>query len=338
LSELLAPAIEPPPAVTELAFIDTETSGLSGGTGTLVFLVGVGWVEPTRVRVRQYFLRDLHEEGALLEQLRQDLAPAQAVVTYNGRAFDLPLLNTRFLLQRLPSPLEKTPHLDLLLMARRLWRPRLHHCALSDLERHILKYRREEVDIPGWMVPGLYRDYLRTGDAATLQGVFYHNLHDILSLIALADIALRAWHDPWSEPALRPEDFVARARWLLADGRYEEAEALLRYALNHISMAEHRRHAFAFLTTLLKRTDRANEAVPLWKEWIREAPEEDLRPYEELAKYFEWQTHDLSTALEWTEKALAIRPHVGHLTQIRWRQAFEHRRARLLRRLQRQEG
>ena len=337
LQELLVPTVAPPPPVVGMAFVDTETLGLAGGTGTPAFLVGVGIVEERGVRVRQYFLRDLHEEGAMLEQLAHDLAFARAVVTYNGRAFDLPLLQTRFLLQGIPSPFEDVGHLDLLVTSRRLWRPRIQRCSLGDVERHILGHTRAGTDIPGWLVPVLYRDYLRTGDPTPLEGVFYHNLHDILSLMVLADITLRAWHDPWAEPALQPEDFIARARWLLDEGRTDEGEALLRYALNHVQNPEHRRRAYALLTSLLKRARRWQDAVPLWEAWATESPRVDITPYEELAKYFEWHAHDLAAALHWTESALAALKNADRVTQLRWQDALEHRRERLMRRLHHRE-
>ncbi len=336
LSALLTPRLSPPPHVTRLAFLDTETTGLVGGTGTPAFLIGLGIVEAGHVRVRQYFLRDLHEEPAMLEALARDLEAQgiAALVTYNGRAFDLPLLQTRFLLNAIPSPLDDMAHLDLLIHTRRLWRPRLRRCTLSDVEHHILAHRRDGLDVPGWLVPHIYRDFLRTRDPEPLRQVFYHNLHDILSLIGLTDVLLRAWHDPWAEPALMPEDFVARARLLYEEGRTQEAEAALRHALRHATDPHLRHRAYVLLGTWLKRERRWADAVALWQAWVEEMPRSDLTPYEELAKYYEWQARDLDQALAWTEQGLARLGEMGRAERVRWESPFQHRLARLRRRLQ----
>lgn len=340
LPDLLIPAGTPPIPVKHIGFLDTETIGLAGGTGTFAFLVGLGIVTSDGVRVRQYFMRDLDEEPALLEHLAQDLArwDVRAVATYNGRAFDIPLLETRFLLNAIPSPLRDLAHLDLLIHARRLWRPRIRRCSLGDVETHILGHQRDMLDIPGWLVPTVYREYLRTRDPHPLRQIFYHNLHDILSLITLADIILRAWDDPWSEPALAPEDFIARSRHLIREGRWQEAEHALRHALHHSRRREHRRAAYALLSDLLKRQQRWEEAIEVWQAWADEFPADSLTPYEELAKYYEWHVRDLERALHWTEQALRVLRHAGKAAAARWEPAFRHRQERLCRRLARTGG
>ncbi len=321
------------PPVTEMAFLDTETLGLSRGTGTTVFLVGLGFITPTKIYVHQYFIRDLHEEAAMLEHLATALARATMVVTYNGRSFDLPLLNTRYTLHLIPSPLEKLGHVDLLVQARRLWGHRLPRCTLGDVERGILGHHREELDIPGWLVPVLYRDYLRTRDPTPLRQVFYHNLHDILSLIALTDIVLRAWDDPWSEPSVYPEDLVSLAMYFMTHGEEERAEVLLRYAMHHVHHPQRRLDVYRTLGRLLKRREQWAEALSLWETWTQELPLPDLTPFEELAKYYEWRARDFRQALHWTDAGLAILDHAPQDVQHRWRPTLEHRRRRLVRRL-----
>ncbi len=332
LPRLLIPAGFPPVSPTHMAFLDTETTGLAGGTGTVAFLVGVGFVNEGGVEVRQYFLRDLHEEPAMLERLAEDLARqnVQAIVTYNGRGFDLPLLETRFTLNAIPSPLRYLRHLDLLIHARRVWRPRLRRCSLGNVEAHVLGHRRDGIDIPGWLVPHIYREYLHTRDPRPLRQIFYHNLHDVLSLIALTDILLRAWHDPWSEPALAPEDFLARARDLLDAREWDAAENALRHILRHTSRPDVRQRAYALLGTLLKRAQRWPEAVSVWERWAEEFPQ-DMAPYEELAKYYEWHARDIPQALAWTERALGHLARADNALNHRQRDALKHRHKRLLR-------
>ena len=136
------------------AFIDTETTGLAGGTGTYAFLVGIGYYTDDAFRVRQFFMRDVVEERALLHLVGETLDGFRAVVSFNGRAFDLPLLATRFTLARMAPRLADVPHLDLLFPARRLWRRRLTSCALSSLEANVLGVAREDADVPGRLIPG----------------------------------------------------------------------------------------------------------------------------------------------------------------------------------------
>jgi uncharacterized protein YprB with RNaseH-like and TPR domain len=173
------------PDPERLVFLDTETTGLAGGTGTCAFLIGLGTVEGTGFAVRQFFLRDYVEEKAALEALAAALAGCEGLVTFNGKAFDVPLLETRYTLSRLPSPFSRLLHLDMLHPARKLWKLRLESCKLTHLERHVLGIEREG-DVPGSDIPGIYFDYLRTGDARGLQPVFYHNALDIITLAALA--------------------------------------------------------------------------------------------------------------------------------------------------------
>src|SRR6185503_17577333 len=149
--------------LSRFAFLDTETSGLSGGTGTYAFLVGFARFVDGQLVLRQFFMRDPAEEPAMLEAIGQFLAPAQALVTFNGKAFDAPLLTTRYRLHRIPIPYEGYAHLDLLPLARRLWRDRLESRALKYLEQHVLGMRRSSEEVPGYEIPWLYFDYLKSG-------------------------------------------------------------------------------------------------------------------------------------------------------------------------------
>ncbi len=168
------------PDASRLVFLDTETTGLAGGTGTCAFLVGIGNVEGMKFVVRQFFLRDYPEEKAMLEALAEALEPCQGIVTFNGKTFDVPLLETRYALARMKSPLDRLIHFDALHPARRLWKLRLESCKLTDLEEAILGISREG-DVPGSEIPAIYFDYLRTGDARGLQPVFYHNALDVVT-------------------------------------------------------------------------------------------------------------------------------------------------------------
>jgi hypothetical protein len=309
-----------------LAFLDTETTGLAGGAGTLVFLVGVGAVEEDEFILRQYFLRDPGEEEAMLTALVQDLAPRTGWVTFNGRAFDLPLLETRLTLNRQRGALGQRPHLDLLMPARKLYQGRLASCSLGHIEQHVLSILRDQEDVPGALIPQMYQDYLRTRDASEMHRVIYHNAIDILSMVTLAAHLLEVFATKVETPDskfqtpnskaeaahlksaiknLKSEDLLRLARWHDQEGRLAEAESAYRLALKDKLDLDARRESLMRFAGLLKRQERRAEAVPLWEQWASFSLD-DPQPCVELAKYYEWHAVDLPKAIEWTERALKL--------------------------------
>ncbi|HIE39501.1 MAG TPA: hypothetical protein EYH30_02365 [Anaerolineales bacterium] len=296
---------EPSLAGVDLAqtlFLDTETTGLSGGTGTMAFLVGLGFFEGDHFRILQVFLRDPGDEPALVHFLEERLPRFQALVTFNGRGFDLPILETRFILARRPFPLATIPHLDLLGPARRLWRGRLPSCALGALEREVLRVRRDQADVPGGLIPYVYRDYLRTGDAREMTGVLYHNQVDVLSMVTLATRLGRAFADPQRDPGLGGAELYSLARWYREVGG--DVEGTLRAALAAGLPAPLRLRALRDLGLWLRREGRRAEAVQWWQQLALEDPAGVLAPVE-LAKTFEWHLRCLPLAVGWTRLALA---------------------------------
>jgi len=285
-----------------LAFVDLETTGLAGGTGTLGFLVGVGTFQPEGFRLRQYFLRDPSEEAAMLRSLKQELEQLEGIVSFNGRAFDLPLLEARSTIAlRERWRLNEWPHFDLLYPSRRLWRRSLADCRLGTLEQHILQITRAEEDVPGELIPGMYLDYLRTGDATDMRRVIYHNSVDILSLVGLASGVLDRYRRP--DPAdLSGEEALAVARWHQASGRSGSAEAAYRAAVAGTGRVELRAEALRRYTTHLKRAGQLKQALAAWRSWRKLAPD-DPTPCLEISKYFEWQAGSYQQALEWAEQA-----------------------------------
>ncbi len=297
--------------LSRLLFLDTETTGLAGGTGTIPFLVGLGRFEGGQFVLRQYFLRDPDQERAMLHLLSHQMEQAQALVSFNGRGFDLPILETRFLLARRPAPFLQRPHLDLLPLARRLWRIRLPSRALTALEQDVLGVRREQADVPGYLIPFLYRDYLRSGNVAPIRRILYHNVVDILSMVTLTETLSRFWADP-EAAGLAPTDRYSLGRWYEARGEVEAAERAYRAALTRELPAPIRRAVLRHLSFLLKRQDRRSEAVPLWTQLaeLGEAEEEGegdaVLACVELAKYYEWHAHDIGAAITWSRRALRV--------------------------------
>src|ERR1039458_8730081 len=207
---------------TKWAFLDTETTGLAGGTGTYAFLIGVGSIEPAGFRLRQFFMRDYGEEASQLHRLAEYLAQFDVLVTYNGKAFDQPLLETRFRMARARHPFDRMEHLDLLFGARRLWKLRLESCRLVDLENRILGVERQG-DLPGEMIPYVYFDFLRSQKAFQVVPIFHHNAIDILSLACLTAIVPFAFRAPEEVDVRHGADLIGLARWLLQAERQDEA-------------------------------------------------------------------------------------------------------------------
>lgn len=318
--------------LADLAFFDIETTGLAGGAGTLAFLIGVGVIDAQagEFRLRQFFLRDPAEEPALLHGVRESLEDRSGLVTYNGRAFDVPIVQTRFIMARRPFDLRGYPNLDLLPAARRLWRGRYENCSLGTLETGVLGLRRTEADVPGALIPQLYVDYLRTGDARQMQRVIYHNAEDILSMVALAAHILETFADPVSEKR-SALDTLRLAMWHDDQGEAAEAEAAYRTALGRRLPADQKPLLLARYADLLKRLDRRAEAVPLWEKWA-DLAESDPTPCLEISKYYEWEARDIAQARDWAARALLSVTHLrkGWQRDQVWAE-IQHRLERLAR-------
>jgi uncharacterized protein len=306
--------------LTRAVFLDTETTGLAGGTGTAAFLVGIGFVEGDRFRVRQYFMRDYHEEPALLAGLAEELRRFSYLVTFNGKMFDVPLLETRFRLDRARFPLSEAPHLDLLHPARRLWKTRLESCRLQVLESEILGVRRHG-DVPGEAIPGIYFDYVRRRDARAMARVFEHNRIDIVSLAALSVAACR-WVEEGS--AEDPRDVLSLARVLERARLYERSETQYRRAV----ASDRGALRVAALLRLASRAKRAREHGRAAELWQQAAASGDLLALRELAIHHEHHSRDLPACLDAIERGLAALAARGD-GDCRLNADFERRRARV---------
>jgi uncharacterized protein len=324
---LLARAGSPPLAGGRLLYLDTETTGLAGGTGTYVFLVGLGFFDGDVFEVRQYFMRDLDEEPALLAAVGRLLAQFDVVVTYNGGGFDLPLLETRFVLARQRLP-EEAFHLDLLPSARRVWSARLADCRLATIERHVLGFARED-DLPGGLIPAAYFDYLRRKHPGSVARIFEHNRHDVLALAALTSwVASALARAPMLDA--HPEELAGLGRiWESSD--VERGIACYRMALERGLPSPGRERIRLRLAAVEKRRARWDAACALWAAAIEGDPSFDPRPWEEIAKVHEHRRRDFATALAHVEAALARARHHGAADHVVT--ALTYRLDRLTRRL-----
>jgi tetratricopeptide (TPR) repeat protein len=317
------------PALSQAVFLDLETTGLSSAAGTLAFLVGLGYVEGEQFVVEQFFLRDPAEEAAMLFAVEQRLRQHPIVVSFNGQAFDLPLLAARFTLARLDSPLSDRQHLDLLTLARRLWRTMLGSCSLSALEFHLLSFRRTERDVPSAVIPFLYREYLASGGVLTegMMRVMYHNMTDILSMVVLAGRLAEAVFQPGSAA-----EYYAAGRYHERLGNLSAAERCYRSALAEQLSGPLRLALLRRLARLLKRRRASAEATELWQYL---ADQDDVEGLVELAKHHEWRTGDLGRALAYARRArmantdpalcAALDHRIARLT--RKQAAHDHRRS-----------
>jgi uncharacterized protein YprB with RNaseH-like and TPR domain len=312
----------------KIVFLDTETSGLSGGTGTYAFLVGAARFINGQVVLQQFFMRDPAEEPALLEGLADFLAPAQALVTFNGKAFDAPLLVTRYSMHRIPIPFSGYSHLDLLPLARRLWRDRLPSRALKYLEEHILGMTRSSEEVPGYEIPWLYFDYLRTGDARPLAGVFYHNAMDVVAMAALLAHVNTILSNPYGGHIEHGLDFIALGKLFEDLNKWDEAARLYERGLESELTETDFDLAVKRLSILQKKRGDLDQALSLWQDAAKQG---HIYAHLELAKYYEHKARDVKSAIKWTRSA---RKHVDKLAvpayvRKHWHEEIEHRLARL---------
>jgi len=314
------------------AFLDTETSGMAGGTGTYAFLVGVGRFEPgasgRAFRLLQFFMRDPSEETALLEALTEFLAPCSALVTYNGKAFDAPLLRTRYTIHDLPCPFADFSHVDLLPLARRLWRDRLPSRTLKYIEENVLGAPRNSEEVPGYEIPWLYFDYLRTRDASPLKGVFYHNAMDIVALAALFSHAAALLHDPFNERIQHGLDVIALAKLYESLGYQDTAARLYERGLEmHLDEPDFW-EAVRRLSVLQRRRGDLEQAVRWWEQ---AAAQGHIYAHVELAKFYEHHLRDIPSAIIWAEAALeqAVSDKLPAYASAHWQGELHHRLERL---------
>jgi uncharacterized protein YprB with RNaseH-like and TPR domain len=287
----------------DFVFLDTETSGLSGGTGTYAFMVGAGRFEDGGFHLEQFFMRDPGEEAALLEALANFLAPASILVTYNGKTFDGPLLKTRYRLHNMPVPFKDMIHLDLLPLARRLWRDRLPSRTLKYIEENILGLPRTDEEVPGYEIPYLYFDYLRTRDARPLAGVFYHNNMDIVSLAAMLNHMNHMLAQPLDKRIEHGLDRIALAKLHEDLGKWDQAASLYERGLQETLPEVDFSRAVKRLSALQRRRGDLVAAVDLWK---KAAQDGHIYAHIEIAKHHEHRLRDPETAMKWTLTARQI--------------------------------
>jgi uncharacterized protein YprB with RNaseH-like and TPR domain len=327
------------PTKGPLLFFDLETTGLSGGAGTVAFLAGCGYFDGAGFHVLQYFLSGYHAEHDLLVSLAALTERFGGLVTFNGRCFDVPLIETRYLFHRIASPFGALPHFDMLYPARRLWRRRggsqdadaleQSSCALGVLEEAILGVHRVD-DVPGSEIPSRYFRYLRTGDVRPLEQVFEHNRLDLISLAALTALGMRMV-DGGAEAVESPHEALAMGQIYERLGRSGEAEAhfaraaglgaapwdarsvdrtIRADALHHLAVHRRRQRHYA-------------AAADAWSGMLDAGAEPPLaqQARRALAIHHEHRSRDLDTARAFVLRALESEPDPAQIDALRHRLA-----------------
>jgi hypothetical protein len=313
-------------------FLDTETSGLAGGTGTYAFLIGVGNFTAAGFELSQYFMRDPFEEPAQLAAVHSALVDCEVLITYNGKSFDIPLLNSRFVANGEPPPLNSYVHIDLLHIARRMWRDRLESRTLGSIEEHILGLPRTEQDIPGWMVPTIYFDYIKSGDARPITNVLYHNAMDIISLASLLNHVSLILDDPHGGIVEHGVDLISMGKIFEDIGEFSAAAECFESGLNFKMPNNIRNQAFQRWSIMEKRLNNLEKSMGLWQ---IAAEFNEIYAHEELAKVYEHKSKDFLQAIFWTELAIEIidSPEYPVIERDIWRPKLDHRLKRLQRKL-----
>ncbi len=292
----------------QLLYLDTETTGLSGGAGTVAFLIGTGFFEQDEFVIRQYFMRDYNEEAAMLAELQQLFAAHKGFVTFNGKAFDINLLQSRFISNRLRPSFKDFPNVDLLYPSRRVWGLKLESCRLSSLEEFILGQYRED-DIPGAQIPSVYFKYVEDRDATEIKRVISHNEQDILSMVSLLSKLSSMMNSPFSETDCGFE-LLGMGRLFEASGKTDEMLECLE-ACASSELFSVRMRAVRKLTGVYKRNGSYEQALEHWRAVEAENPEFELFHLIEMAKYYEHKANDPKQALQIAEKAVKNCLHSG---------------------------
>jgi len=311
-------------------FIDLETTGLSGGTGVVPFLVGMGYYKDDKFWVAQSFLGDLAEEEKMIQELGQFFSEMnfQSVVTFNGKGFDIPLLETRFILYRKPFILSELPHLDFLYSARSLWRHKHESCRLFHLAREVVEADRAE-DIPAAEIPYRYFQFLQTGNFDLIEPILYHNQEDILSLLGVVVVGSLIFSEEGEEAFADAMDLYGAGKVMEKIGEMEKSVQYFQQALEGKLSDETAIAAKMKLSYHFKKNQEWDKAVALWKEMTSL---DQLLSFRELAMYFEHREREYEEAKKFAEEGLAVSLGISTLFES----DFSYRLERLRRKIKTQ--
>ena len=282
----------------KIIFIDTETTGLAGGTGTFAFMIGVGFVRENSFITKQYFMSDFGDEPAMLHDLEKELDNFEVMVSFNGKSFDIPLIKNRFTMQNFEDPIGDKLHIDLLHLSRRLWKNELESCSLGSLEYFILRFDRDlSSDILGSEIPDTYYNYLDTGDSSEIKNIFYHNEMDVLSMDILLNLLTDMFSLRFPSPQIKFSDYAVGK--IYADNH--ELDIAKKYYEFFRQTATER--LLFELSYLYKKTGEIDKAKSIWE---IEAGNNKIYALIELAMQAEHAQRNFEVAKKFTEKAITL--------------------------------
>jgi len=306
---------------SSMVFLDTETTGL-GGSGAVAFLIGLGRITKNGFEISQYLIPDYSDEAAQLEDVYEALGNNSTIVSFNGASFDLPVVLDRLIINRVARKLEYQWHLDLLHSSRRLFKRRLSDCTLINLERQLFSFYRSD-DIPGYLVPSVYFEWLSSQELTRMNSVLEHNRFDILSLYFLALLIAEAYQSQGSTLE-HAEDLYSLSRFFERRSETEKVEKVFE-RVSEMGRGVSSDAALHFARNF-KRRQKYDRSVEIWKSIASEKDKQGYWACIELAKYFEHQLKDYRSALEYTgraselellapEQATALEKRVGRLSR-----------------------
>jgi len=294
--------------IKDFVFLDTETTGLSGGAGTVAFLVGLGYFTEEGFTVRQYFMRDYDEEAAMLMEVDELLSKHKGLITFNGKSFDWNLLQGRFIFNRMRPGLRDPLHIDLLHPSRAIWKLKLDSCRLTSLEENILREVRKD-DIPGAMIPAVYFKYLEDRSTEDIQKVIKHNGLDIISMVSLLHRIASVIENP-IEHSDGEYELLGAGSILEKNGEKDAVLECYELCMKAKSFTV-RQNASKKLGMIYKRNKDYSRAVEHWTRMREHTDNLNLQPLIELAKYYEHKERNVIRALEIAEEAQNICSKLG---------------------------
>ncbi|HSS62746.1 MAG TPA: ribonuclease H-like domain-containing protein [Candidatus Limnocylindrales bacterium] len=320
---LSLPPLDPYPG--RIAYVDTETTGLTGGTGTYIFAAAVATPIESGLRVAQFFLPEPAMESAFLHALSDEIASADGVGTFNGGSFDLPVLRTRWVMARMPGEFAPSHHVDLLTQVRALYRHRLEMCTLRYVEQRVLGYERDD-PLPSALVPDAYFDYIRRGSREFLEAALEHNRLDVISLVHLHSRLLRRLQG--ADVDMTAEDWLALGRHRWRRGARADGWKALRNAAAFAKGDAAATAGLLIARRLLRRG--AISSADSLLDWLESYAQHDMRVSVARARLLEWRRRDPQKALRVVEDARGRMPDLAP--------ELEQRLARLRRKVESRDG
>jgi uncharacterized protein YprB with RNaseH-like and TPR domain len=310
-------------------FLDTETTGLAQSGGTFAFMIGVGFFNEAQFHLRQYFLVEPSQEDAMLLDLLNLLEQFSTIVSYNGISFDVPIIKSRIRYHRLPSDIHRKDHIDLLKYARMLFRFQFNDRSLKNMEFNVLKFYRSEEEIPGYLAPVIYKEYLENKEIEKIEGVFYHNAMDIISLAAFISIV--------NEISSQNKEYYDKyetlnfsiAKQYEKNKIFEKALETYEITAKQTNLSDNIKiNCYLSLARIYKKQNQVDLAI---NNWYKAAKYNNLEAHIELAKVYEHNLRNYTLAIEFCQKALSILENeIESITNKRLIEACKHRLNRLL--------